>query len=652
MERSRAEARVSSRTARTGRPSNQISERFIQSALERLAQGKALRRALPGWGRLHFDRQLPFLVVYRRPPKQDDPDTDRLVLGEAAYLRASGERKHQVSVALLVQGIAATLSEVFGTFLVVELWAAGAADAQQESAGPAGRPAFRIVRGKGDRIGSTIEALEQALCGVRVKSEFAEVTVVTRNQVTRPGMSPLIPVERAQELGCHLLGLELKPVYRGDKGERYPLVRRALHRGLSRALQRTFFQFARKRTSHRPPHYLALGRRSMVKAVWEVDRQLAEVSNLFEFLLQVTPVNSDEAWLEFKRRRFEREPEFRSRPLRLDPALAKRQLFQIPIERIEDPTLSTLFRDQQNGFDRKLTMLGDRGTPQFLYGSLQVFGGVDEWLLNAAHEILSRVPSRTRDESTRGGVSAGAFAARAEQELEHYRLSCPGMKNRVLIREDVTGLMVSRGNLLVGAKSVFPRSRVEALLAHEVGTHVLTHVNGKAQPFRQLYVGLPGYDKLQEGLAVLAEHLVGGLSRPRLRLLAARVVATHRMIEGASFIEVFRELDRAHDFAQRTAFNVAVRVFRGGGLTKDAAYLRGLIELLAYLREGGDFERLFVGKFGLEHVPIVEELEWRKVLVAPPLRPRHLDDPAVKESLEALRRGGSVLDLVERRSRR
>ena len=31
--------------------------------------------------------------------------------------------------------------------------------------------------------------------------------------------------------------------------------------------------------------------------------------------------------------------------------------------------------------------------------------------------------------------------------------------------------------------------------------------------------GLTGYDTLQEGLAVLSEYLVGGLSRPRLRLL-------------------------------------------------------------------------------------------------------------------------------------
>jgi uncharacterized protein (TIGR02421 family) len=196
-----------------------------------------------------------------------------------------------------------------------------------------------------------------------------------------------------------------------------------------------------------------------------------------------------------------------------------------------------------------------------------------------------------------------------------------------------------------------PASRVDALIAHEVGTHIVTFVNGRAQPFQQLSVGLPGYEELQEGLAVLSEYLVGGLSRPRLRLLAARVIAAHRMISGASFVEVYREMDRAHDFAQRTAFTITMRVFRGGGLTKDAVYLRGLVRLLEYLREGGQLEHLLYGKFGAEHIPIIDELAWRKVLVEIPLRPRHLEQPASCERLAALRKGSSVLDLVKIRSR-
>jgi uncharacterized protein (TIGR02421 family) len=293
--------------------------------------------------------------------------------------------------------------------------------------------------------------------------------------------------------------------------------------------------------------------------------------------------------------------------LKLDPALAKRELYQIPVERIEDPTLAQLFRDQQVSLDRRLTLLSDRGTPQFLYGSLQLYGRVDEPLLNLAYEVLNRVPSRSRDESPRGAADANTFAARASEEIEYYRSLHSAIRGRVEVRKDLSGLMVSRGNLLVGAGTKIPQSRVQALIAHEVGTHIVTFVNGRAQPLRQLSIGLPGYDELQEGIAVLSEYLVGGFSRPRLRLLAARVLAVHRMVGGAEFIEVFRELDRAHDFAQRTAFNIAMRVFRGGGLTKDLVYLRGLVGVLGYLREGGALEPLLVGKLGPDHVRTIPQ---------------------------------------------
>ena len=58
-----------------------------------------------------------------------------------------------------------------------------------------------------------------------------------------------------------------------------------------------------------------------------------------------------------------------------------------------------------------------------------------------------------------------------------------------------------------------------------------------------------------------------------------------------------------------------MRVFRGGGLTKDIVYLRGLDQLLAYLGRGGDIEPLLIGKLGPDHIGMVKELQWRKVLV-------------------------------------
>ena len=95
-----------------------------------------------------------------------------------------------------------------------------------------------------------------------------------------------------------------------------------------------------------------------------------------------------------------------------------------------------------------------------------------------------------------------------------------------------------------------------------------------------------------------------------------------------------------------TAFIVTVRIYRGGGLTKDAQYLRGLQQLLAYLRGEGTLEPLFVGKLGLSHIQAVQELVLRGVLQLPPVKPRWLSDLSALERLGASRRMG-VMDQVE-----
>ena len=44
-----------------------ISDSLVKSVCRRLRRNLRVRRTLPGNGRLHIDRQLPFLCVYRRP---------------------------------------------------------------------------------------------------------------------------------------------------------------------------------------------------------------------------------------------------------------------------------------------------------------------------------------------------------------------------------------------------------------------------------------------------------------------------------------------------------------------------------------------------------------------------------------------------------
>jgi len=80
---------------------------------------------------------------------------------------------------------------------------------------------------------------------------------------------------------------------------------------------------------------------------------------------------------------------------------------------------------------------------------------------------------------------------------------------------------------------------------------------------------------------------------------------------------------------------------------KDAIYLRGITRILEALAEGSSLDVLFVGKLGLDHIPLIQELLDREVLQAPWVRPRWLDVPGAEKRLDRLREGASVTDLYE-----
>lgn len=629
-----------------------ISRELIEEVCTRLAEGKPVRQALPGGGRLNIDRLLPFLCVYRRNPTRRDAGTQSFVNAEAAFLEAPGDAPERKGLGQLVKRIAETAASRLGAFLLLEIWSEedelvprGTDDVTGELRLPPA--AFSIHTRQPHHPEGTVAALEFALQRLRVNRQPSTVEINLHARNHAPGMTQLISAADAEKMNCHIIGLSIRPVYRdSETGDIYPKTLPKMRRGIHRALTKAFFRFALNRTNARPQHFYSLGRKSLPQRVWVVDRQLADISSQFKFLLQVTPINLERCWHEFQASEFQQSPQFEYRPLGTDPLPLKRRLLNIKTEQVEDPIFAHVFQQTQDELDRQINMLADVGTSRFLPGSLQVFGGVSASLLELAQQLLQQVPKQAEEASEQ--VTAGDFAHQATREIEWYREQAPAFSAQAVIREDMySGLLSTGGNLLIGRETKLASRRVEALLQHEVGTHLVTYYNGQSQPMRLLKVGLAGYDGLQEGLAVLSEYLVGGLSNGRLRTLAARVVATHQMIRGNSFAETYRELTASYSFEPRTAFTITARVYRGGGLTKDAIYLRGLVEIIDFIRRGGDLNVLLVGKLAADHIPIIRELLSRGILRQPPLRPRYLDDPRAIEALNRVKQASSIGDLLD-----
>jgi uncharacterized protein (TIGR02421 family) len=611
-------------------------EGFIADVIKQLNGGKQIRMELPDGGLLYFDRPLPFLVVFRQPADGDSRPVSLLVRSQTSFLiaPADGNPEH---LKALVHAIAKTISQKSGAFLIIELWAEQPASKTGNNTQPDHSKSGQIstktepvadfhIRAPREVPYSSVSTLEKNLEKIRIgyQNATAEISLEDRHP---PGLIQLLEADELKELGALLIGLEIRPFYINSKtGTPYPLLLRKIARELSEALNRTFFEFVRVQTSLEVSHFHMLGRRLMTRPAREIDIQLARIDDSFRFLQLVTPINIQEAWLYFKSNHFKKKPLFHYRLMSEDPEILKRELYNITIERVEDPTLEFLFREKRSELDKMLTLLTERGKPEFMPGSMQYYGPLEESVTKLAANLLSVIPSNSV-RSEKSMISPEDFAEIARNEIDFYRSQYESIDAEVCVQDDIAGLLVSKGNLYIGTDARISTVRAEALIQHEVGTHILTYYNGRAQPLKMLYCGMPRYEELQEGLAVLSEYLVGGLSSSRLRLLAARVITVQAIMRGADFVETFHILHEDHEFDARQAFTITMRVYRGGGLTKDAIYLKGLMRVLKWLEDGNELEPLLIGKIREDYVPLINELLYRGMLRQAPLRPRYLDFP-------------------------
>lgn len=611
----------------------ELTNEQVKNIIDELKDDKGVHQVLAGGSVIHIDRPVPFLCIYRMPKGVKKSPESTLLTTQAAYVLMQ-EKDRPVMEQFLCE-LTESMRKRFGAFVLLEIW--------------------QSKNQQGIVLVSADDTNEQFLS--TLKKELFEFPLTIVQQVETTGkfpeaFQPLLPRNMLEEETIRALGMQLSPFYRSPATDKlYPMIYRQFRKELSTALRKFFFDFVRVQTRMDVAHYHSLGRQKVGELVWKIDQELVAISKSFDFLLLTSVVNHNEAWEEFKKGGFHQTPTFLYRLIPVDPELLKRRLYQVPIEDLDDPTLAFVFRDKRKELDRLLNMLEERNTRDFHLSSIQVFGGIEDELLGVANRILEHqeVPGEgddDDDDQASERISTLEFAHMARQEIAWMQEQYQEMDATVTIRKDITGLMVSQGQLLIGEGFTTTRKRAEALIQHEVGTHVLTYYNGKAQPLHQMYVGSPGYEDLQEGLAVLAEYLVGGLTLGRLRTLAGRVVAVDCMLDNADFTETFQVLHRDKGFSAYGAYGITERVYRGGGMTKDAVYLRGLLHLLDHLAQGNDLQPLLIGKIRQDYLPIIDELIQRKILKPAPITPRYFSNTESLTRLKKLKTKVDVLSLL------
>ncbi|MBA3834545.1 MAG: flavohemoglobin expression-modulating QEGLA motif protein [Pseudomonadota bacterium] len=580
-----------------------------------------VRESFAESGRVHMDRWLPFVVLHRSQ-SPDDSIARRVALNSPGYLVWSPCEDAEAASALDL--LLSRLRGELGQVLLVELHDA-TIEPQPEHSPRLPTFDFSVAAAGSKSAQSALDALSKSLAGIIVDLRKPEVSIDESGE-------PLL----AGSEGTDRLSVTIPPIHRAPDGGIYPQLAHELAAGLSDSLLCSAAAFMGAALPGSPPHFRSLGRSAFLTAALHADKKLDSLARSFDFLLSISPINSAEAKARFIDQGEQRAPEFRYRPLTVDPDSVKRDLYAIDLSILEDLLLEGLLCDKRREIDIQMTMLAARNSNAFKPASLLLYGTVDSQLLENAHAILSSVP---RGRSGPRSVDAPSIAAEANKLIDHYRSVDSRFQAKVEVRDDVAGLLVSGDRLMISSDSAIPANRLDALLSHEVSVHLLTYFNGATQGLTIFRTGLAGYEGIQEGLGVFAEWAVGGLTPARLRLLAGRVVAVDAMIDGTSFVEVYRLLRDDFGFGRGSAFDISARVFRSGGLAKDAIYLKGFAEVMNRVAAGSSLEPFWLGKIAPDHVEAIEELLLRGLLHPPIFVPEFLNRASAQNRIDKIRGG-------------
>ena len=627
------------RTRVSVRPPKVSHSAVIEEALRSIDAGKPVRTEFEDGGRLHIDRPLPFLCVHISNGRNE------LAAREVTSANASYFITSDLDAAALVsEAVGAAMVERFGDFLILDIGELERDRFLSEDAPYL--PSFQIALSATNQPGAqaSLASFAAALQDEESESGAPRLEKCRSTDDPNAGLSALVG-----RYAC--LTVRFAPVYRVPESEDiYPELLQGMVANIFDAGLQAIAAFLKATGTLRLPTHRALGRQAFIDVVRRADRSIDDVAASFDFLLAVTPINADAAWREFEASGFEHAPQLLYRPLTLQPDLEKRKLFSIDFGHFEDPVLCELYRQKQQELDLQLSMLSARDTPRFVEISRALYGPVKPALLCVAQDILVETETgsgREKHEASDTNVDCIFLESAARSMIASYRRQYQGFEAKVELRDDLpSGVMVVNDRLLISRSTYMRRSRVEALLNHEIGVHHLTYFNGSAQGLRIFRSGLAGYESVQEGLAVFAEYLVGGMTVARLRLIAARVVGCAAMQEGASFVETFMLLTSEYGFSDSVAFNITLRLYRGGGLTKDAIYLRGLREVLDHLRNGKSLDPFWTGKIAASHFEVIQELNMRRMLKPPEVKPAFLSRPQAVQRLEKARSGLSAVGML------
>lgn len=341
--------------------------------------------------------------------------------------------------------------------------------------------------------------------------------------------------------------------------------------------------------------------------LFDIDKNIDNIVKKVELLSYVNPLNIEEEREKFFKSKYIKDPEFIYPNIDFDRFHLHRQLFQQPIEKIENEHIRALYEDiiyAYSGLIRCIETIG-KGK-RFYYNSLHSFGTPTEQDVENAKFILHFEDEDESEAKFQPKYSAEATESLFRDYSKKYDFTylikfSKEMSAEAMVLNNIKTLMINKNHM-------FSDHEIAVLTNHEIGVHMVTTMNGLLHPLKIFSHGFPNYEETQEGLAVFAEYMSNNLTLKRLKELAYRVLAVDSLAKGYSFSKTFRMFINEYDLDREKAFNLSLRAHRGGGFTKDYLYLTGLKKIYDYHTSGKDIRLLLKGKISLPYLEHIDTL--------------------------------------------
>jgi uncharacterized protein (TIGR02421 family) len=342
------------------------------------------------------------------------------------------------------------------------------------------------------------------------------------------------------------------------------------------------------------------------QSIFDIDGNLNRLVKKIELLNYINPLNIESEKKKFFSSKYKYEPQFHYPKINFDGYKLHRLFFSQRLERIKEDGIRQLYEDviyEYSGLIECIQTIGSGH--RFYYNSLRSFGTPTENDIDNAKFIL-RFDDSDFAEDMLPMYNADDAISYFNEFSKRYDFKF-NLKTSTHIA--AAAMVLNNTQTMVVKKNhKFSKNQLRVLANHEIGVHMVTTFNALEQPLKVFSNGFPNNVETQEGLAVFSEYMSNCLTLTRLKELSFRIIAVDSLAKGHSFAETFDILFSQHKLNRDKAFSITLRVYRGGGFTKDHLYLSGLRKIYKMNEEGRDLDNLLMGKVNLSYSSLIDRL--------------------------------------------